>query len=459
MKFILPFILSISPLFSTMIEKDNDIFFNIYAGKSLQSDITATVSTSKGIVDLQRCNNTRDHGEWCKISYSYNGLKLNGFAEKEVLKFMATKPNDKTTFQQRYGGRYTDVGNAILPLEDGILLVGSTESYGEGQHDVYVVKVDNFGNRIWSKAFGGGRMDVGKGVVAVDDGFMIAGSTSSFGNRAKSIYLSKITKSGALNWHKAYYSDNDDYYSGNSIAKDGDKLIVAGFEDHVEFFNSEVNGYVNAIDQEGRRYAIKYYGGKDVEKINSIIAVNNGYVFVGETDTWGNGDKDVFVVKVNKEGEAQWDWAYGFKDNEVGKQIIQTQDGGYVIVGYTDSDIKHKKDIYVIKLDKKGAKEWHHIYGTLEDDEGNGVVEVEDGYVIAGYTNNTKYFNADVYLLKINKTGNVMWSRQYGGDDEDRANAIAKVNDGLVVTGFMTSKGNFSKDLYLLKTDKNGNIN
>ena len=458
MKFVLPFLLSATSLFSIIIEKDSDILFNIYSKKSLQSDITATVSTNKGIVDIQRCSNTQDNVEWCKIKYNFNGLDISGYAEKEVLEFMATKPNTKSTFQQRYGGRYSDVGNAILALNDGMLLVGSTESYGKGQHDVYVVKVDKLGNRIWSKSFGGGRMDEGKDVVETKDGFIIAGSTSSFGNRARSIYLSKVTKDGSLNWHKAYYSDNDDYYSGNSIAKDGDNFIVAGYEDHVEFFNSEVNGYVNGIDSKGRRYAIKYYGGKDVEKINSIISVSNGYVFVGETDTWGNGDKDVFVVKVNKSGEAQWDRAYGFKHDDVGKQVIQTKDGGYLIVGYTDIDRENKKDIYVIKLNRKGDKEWHYYYGTKEDDEGNSVVEVDDGYVIAGYTNNTKFFNSDAYLLKIDRKGVVVWSRQYGGEDEDRANAIAKVGDGLAITGFMTSKDTYSKDLYLIRTDLNGNI-
>jgi hypothetical protein len=301
-------------------------------------------------------------------------------------------------------------------------------------------------------------MDDGRDVVATDDGFVITGTTSSFGNRARSIYLCKISKSGALNWQKAYYSDNDDYYSANSIVKDGDKFLVAGFEDHVEFFNSEVNGYVNVIDEQGRRYATNYYGGKDVEKINSIISVENGYVLVGETDTWGNGDKDIFIVKINKSGKAQWDWAYGFKYNEVGHQVIQTTDGGYLIVGYTDIDRANKKDIYVVKLNSKGAREWHHYYGTSEDDEGNSVVEVDDGYVIAGYTNDTKHLNGDVYLLKIDKSGSVVWARQFGGDDEDRANAIAKVEDGLVVTGFMTTKENYSKDLYLLKTNYNGEI-
>jgi len=459
MKFTLLVLLFASTLFSSVIETNEGTFLQIYADKDPQSNIVATVSVDKGKIETSRCFNTRDDARWCKLTYTQNGVSINGFSDEKSLKALDSRANKKSTFELSYGGRYSEVGNAILPLEDGILLVGSTESFGKGQKDVYVVKVDNFGNKIWSGAYGGGSTDEANAVVPVQDGFMLTGTTSSFGNRVENIYLAKISKTGKLIWQKGYYSDKDDYYVAKDMVKiSEDNLLIAGHEDHVKFFDAEVNFYLNAINTDGQRNGIKRYGNGE-EKSNSIISVSDGYVMAGETDTWGNGAKDSYVVKINKDGDRVWHNAFGWSYDEVANQIIQTKDGGYIIVGTTDSDHRNQKDVFVVKMDKDGNKVWQYHYGSKEHEEGRGIVETEDGYVITGYTKDTKSYNSDVYLLKIDKNGNIVWHRHYGGDRDDEGNAIAKVKDGFIITGYITSKKNNSKDLYLLKVDNNGNIN
>ncbi|EDZ62788.1 periplasmic protein containing pyrroloquinoline quinone (PQQ) domain [Sulfurimonas gotlandica GD1] len=460
MKLVILVLVFASALLSAVIETNEGVFLQIFSEKNPQSNIVATVSLDKGKVETQHCFNTHDDAQWCKIVYTQNGVNINGFSDKKSLDAIAQRANTKSTFEKSYGGRYSEEGNAILPLSDGFLLVGKTESFGKGQDDAYVVKVDNFGNKIWSGAYGGGGVDSAKAVVEVDDGFILGGTTRSFGNRIQSLYLAKISKDGNLRWQKGYYSDKDDYYIGNDMIKISDNnLLIAGYEDHVKFFDSEINFYLNAINTDGQRNGIKRYGGNKVEKANSIISVSDGYVLAGETDTWGNGGKDSYVIKLNKDGDRIWHNAFGFRYDEVANQIIQTKDGGYIIVGTTDSDHRNQKDIYVVKIDKDGNKVWQYHYGSKEHEEGNGIVEVDDGYVIVGYTNETHSYNSDVYLLKIDKVGNVVWTRNYGGDRDDKGHALAKVKDGFVVTGYITSKDNNSKDLYLLKVDNNGNIN
>jgi hypothetical protein len=459
MKFTLSILVFASTLFSSVVETNEGTFLQIYADKDPQSNIVATVSVDKGKIDTSRCFNTRDDARWCKLTYTQNGVSINGYSDEKSLKALASRANKKSTFALNYGGRYSEVGNAILPLEDGILLVGSTESFGKGQKDVYVVKVDNFGNKIWSGAYGGGGVDEANAVVAVKDGFMLAGTTRSFGNRIQSLYLAKISKTGNLRSQEGYYSDKDDYYAGKDMVKiSEDNLLIAGHEDHVKFFDSEVNFYLNAINTNGQRNGIKRYG-EGEEKSNSIISVSDGYVIAGETDTWGNGAKDSYVIKINKDGDRIWHNAFGWTYDEVTNQIIQTKDGGYITVGTTDSDHRNQKDVFVVKINKDGNKVWQYHYGSKEHEEGRGIVETEDGYVITGYTKDTKSYNSDVYLLKIDKQGNIVWHRHYGEERDDEGNAIAKVKDGFVITGYTTSKKNNSKDLYLLKVDKNGNIN
>lgn len=459
MKSTLLVLLFASALFSAVIETNEGTFLQIYANKDPQSNIVATVSVDKGKIETSRCFNTRDDAKWCKLTYTQNGVSINGYSDEISLETLASIANKKSTFALNYGGRYSEVGNAILPLEDGILLVGSTESFGKGQKDVYVVKVDNFGNKIWSGAYGGGGVDEANAVVEIKDGFMLAGTTRSFGNRIQSLYLAKISKTGNLRSQKGYYSDKDDYYVGKDMVKiNENNLLIAGHEDHVKFFNSEVNFYLNAINTDGQRNGIKRYG-EGEERSNSIISVNDGYVIAGETDTWGNGAKDSYVIKINKDGDKIWHNAFGWTYDEVANQIIQTKDGGYITVGTTDSDHRNQKDVFVVKIDKDGNKVWQYHYGSKEHEEGRGIVETEDGYVITGYTKDTRSYNSDVYLLKIDKQGNIVWHRHYGGEGDDEGNAIAKVKDGFVVTGYITSKANNSKDLYLLKVDNNGNIN
>lgn len=460
MKAILFASLLTSVLLSSTIQRDGETFLQIFADKSPQSNIVATVSTRKGKVTKKRCFNTRDNGEWCKFIYKTNDISINGYSDKKSIESINTAINTLATFEMSYGGRYSDIGYSILTLDDGFLLVGSTESYGRGQDNAYVIKVDKFGNKIYEGTYGKEGIDVAKSVVELDDGFMLGGTTRSFGNRVQSLYLARISKDGKLKWQKGYYSDKDDYYTGSDMVKiSKNNLLIAGHEEHVEFFDSETDAYVNAINIDGARNGIRRYGGNKVDKINSIISVEDGYVFAGETESWSHGEKDAYVVKLNKDGDIIWDKVFGWNYTEVAQQIIATKDGGYILVGYTDSQHTNQRDALVVKMDKDGNKIWQYHYGSKEHEEGFGIVEADDGFVFVGYTKDTKSYNSDIYLVKINNDGNIMWHKSYGGDGEDKAYAIAKTDDGFVITGYVTSEENFSKDLYLLKVDKNGNLN
>jgi hypothetical protein len=111
-------------------------------------------------------------------------MVLQGWSDKKSLDAIAARPNTKPTFEKRFGGRYGEAGHALLALDDGFLIVGNTESFGEGQKDAYVLKVDKFGNKLWSETYGGGSDDFVESVIPVKDGFMLAGSTWSIGSEA-----------------------------------------------------------------------------------------------------------------------------------------------------------------------------------------------------------------------------------------------------------------------------------
>jgi len=448
-----------SMLFAGIHQTHNDTYVDVYSSKTSTSELIATVSTTKGKIERKRCFSTRSGNEWCKIVYTYDNVTINGYTDKKSLDAISATPNTKAFFEETYGGDYDDIANDIIEVDDGFLLVGKTQSFGQGNSDAYIIKTDKFGNKLFSAAYGGRNSEVANAVVEMDDNFMIAGVTSSFGNRVQSTYLAKIKKNGDFVWHKAYYSDGDDYYSANDMIRiSKTNLLLAGTEEHVQFFSSEVNMYLNAINIDGHRNGIKRYGGEDPEKANSIISVDDGYVIAGITDTWGHGREDAYVIKIDKDGNRVWHNAFGFNQDESAEQIIQTKDGGFILVGTSDSDYRNQQNVYVVKLRADGTKQWHSLYGSREQDEGFGIAEANDGYVIAGYTKGTENYDSDVYLLKIDRNGNIMWERTYGSSKDDRANAIIKVDGGYAITGYSTSIENYSKNVYLLRVDENGRI-
>ncbi len=434
-------------------------FIKLYADKDSQSNVITTLSADKGHLIKKRCLTNRKSQRWCRVDYVYGGLTLHGYVTEEELIALQSVPNTKPTFEETYGGRYDDAAMSVVKTDGGYLVAGYTESFGHGRSDGYVVKIDAFGNKIFSLAMGGDSEDVISKVIETDDAYMLAGYTRSFGNGVESIYMAKLDKSGEALWQKGYYSDKDDYYRANDIVQiSPSNFLLAGFENHVKFFNSETNIYVNAINSDGVRNGIKRYGGSKEDEANSILNVADGYVIAGYTRTWGHGGKDAYVIKLDKEGNRIWHNAFGFSYDEVANQIIQTSDGGYILVGTTDSDIRNQREIYVVKISANGSREWQGHYGSREDEEGFGIVEVDDGYVIAGYTKKTESYSSDAYLLKLSKRGNVVWQKRYGLDKDDGLRAIVKTEDGFLAVGYQTSMESYSKDLYVLKVDKNGNL-
>lgn len=449
-----------SAMMALVTQTSNGTYIDIYSSADNQSEITSSVSVDKGHIIKKRCFTNSKSKRWCKVKYAYKEMSLSGYTQENLLNSIYKKMKDKSTFEVSYGGRYDDRGNEIIAISGGYLIVGKTASFGKGQDDAYVLKIDKYGNKIYSLALGGSSNDEAKSVVEFEDSYLISGSTRSYGNGVESIYMARITKDGSLLWHKGYYSDEDDYYRANDMIKiNNDNLLLVGYENHVQFFNSEVDIYVNAINVNGQRNGIKRYGGDKEDEANSIINVKDGYVIAGMTKTWGHGGEDAYVVKIDKEGNRVWHNAFGFRYDETINEIIQTKDGGYIAVGTTDSDIKSQKDIYIIKMKSDGTRSWHTHYGSKEDDEGYAIVETDGGYVIAGYTKETQSYNSDAYLLKIDYEGRVLWSKKYGLDRDDEFKDIIKTEDGFIATGYLTSEESYSEDVYIVKVNKNGDIN
>lgn len=369
--------------------------------------------------------------------------------------FGASKP---VTFEKVYGSKEDDSAKSVLALSDGFLIVGETKMDRNRRTDMYIIRIDKNGKKLWSKAIGGKDDDFAAAAIATKEGFIAVGTTESFGSDRSSVYAVSLDKSGNAKWQHAYFSSDESYYYGSGIVPTAKGYRVAGWEDKPEFFDAEVNGYVVDIDADGERTRLRRYGGKDDDKIYDILKTDDGYLLVGESESLRDDEGfDAYVVKVDEKGNVLWQKGYGWGYDEKANAVTEAKNG-YIFVGLTESNRDKREEAYVVKIDKSGKMIWQNTYGGRYDEEAFDIVAEDGGYVIVGKTETDTHGRDDVYMFKIDEKGKMLWQKNYGGRDSDVAYSVAKTEDGYLVAGETESYGNGRKDVYLLKTDKNGNI-
>ena len=312
-----------------------------------------------------------------------------------------------TLWTKTYGGMFgNDGGRSVQQTTDGgYIISGTTNSFGAGNLDFYLIKTDANGDTLWTKTYGGGANDGARSVKQTSDGgYIIVGDTYSFGAGGQDIYLIKTDTNGDTLWTKTIGGPNGE--GGNSV----------------------------------------------------LQTIDRGYIIAGWTGSIGAGSGDVYLIKTDALGNPLWAKTYGASDNDVGYSVQQTSDGGYIIAGWSYSFSMYS-DFYLIKTDANGDTLWTKIYGKSDgaNNEARSVQQTSDnGYIIVGYTNESGlYF--DVYLLRTDIDGNVLWTKILGGANDDFGFSVQQtVDGGFIIAGSSASFGAGGDDVYLIKTDANG---
>ena len=198
----------------------------------------------------------------------------------------------------------------------------------------------------------------------------------------------------------------------------------------------------------------KAIGGKKLEAGVSLIQTSDGgYAITGLTKSFSTGGHDVYVVKLDAAGNLQWTKTIGGPESEEGNSLIQTADGGYAIAGETYSFGAGEKDVYVVKLDANGNLQWTKTIGGPESEEGNSLIQSSDGgYAIAGTYGLVDYEGihpVDVYVFKLDANGNLQWTKTIGGPDSEEGNSLIQTSDGgYAIAGYTSSFGAGEWDVY-----------
>ena len=203
----------------------------------------------------------------------------------------------------------------------------------------------------------------------------------------------------------------------------------------------------------------KTYGGTSSEFGNAVQQTNdNGFIAVGSTRSFGAGSSDVFLIKTDANGDTMWTKTFGGTNKDWGSSVQQTNDGGYIIGGKTGSFGAGSGDIYLIKTDSSGNTLWTKIFGTSEQEFCGSVIQTTDGgYCIAGSTGNVVGGNSDVYLIKTDTNGDSIWTKKFGGNNNDFAYSLQQTIDGgYIISGTTYNSNSQYDDVYLIKTNNAG---
>ena len=358
------------------------------------------------------------------------------------------------TFERTYGGADDDRGFCIQQTSDGgYIAVGLTSSFGAGSEDIYLIKTDSLGDTIWTKTYGDSSLDRGSFVEQTKDGgYIVVGFTWLIDNETFNIYLIKTDALGDTLWTRTYGVTGYDHGSCVRETKDGGYIIVgvAGLEDV----------YLIKTDSLGDTLWTKTYGGPHPDWGYCVRqTTDGGYIIVGRSYS-PDEELNVYLIKTNPLGDTMWTKTYGGLDMDVGYSVEQIQDGGFIIAGYTKSFGAGLEDFYLIKTDSLGDTIWTRTYGGENLDRGYSVHQTADGgYIIAGGTWSFGPGHIDVYLIKTDSIGDTMWTKTFGGANEDWGCSVQLTSDGgYIITGRTASFGAGNYDVYLIKTDSEGNV-
>lgn len=364
-----------------------------------------------------------------------------------------------TLWSRAYGRSIQDRGNSVQQTEDGgYVVAGWMEWFGPGLYAVYLVKTNSLGDTLWARTYGGSVSNFGYSVQQTEDGgYIVAGSTNSFGAGNFDVYLIRTDSLGDTLWTRTYGGNSPDW--GSCVRQTQDRgYIVTGYTDSFGAGTRDV--YLIKTDSLGDTLWARTYGGTNLDGGNCVCPTQDGgYIVTGWTDSFGAGEYDVYLIKVDSLGDTMWSRTYGGDGEDQGYSVQQTEDGEYVVAGWTESFGLGSEDACLIKIDSLGDTIWTRTYGGSSRDKGNSVEQTsEGGYIVAGWSRSFCADGSDVYLVKTNSLGDALWSRTYGGDSYEWGHSVRQTKDGgYIVAGATISVGAGGEDLMLTKIDSLGN--
>lgn len=350
------------------------------------------------------------------------------------------------TYEKVFNFGRSNISKVVGTHDSGHVILSQYYNLG---FNIELTKVDKYGTPVWSKYYGGNGLDRrGNSIINTSDsGFAIAGSGTA---AALDMVWMKLDKSGNLEWSKRMStSDNDRAIS--ILQTKGDKYMVMG-----KINNSNIM-YLARLDPLGNLiWGKRYVNPLQSSRPNSMIEISPNQFFIsGGAHSQFSGGEDIELSLVDSLGVIIWSKFYGSNLNDYAISSVKTVDNNILVTGYTENFGVGERDIFLMKVDITGNVIWFKTYGTFENDVPASIaINSLDEVIISGWIRDTaSYFLNEAFLLKTDSQGNILGSRKFGGSNSKAYDAICTEDNRILTTGYDQVNGYKS---YLMKTNMSG---
>lgn len=370
----------------------------------------------------------------------------------DIEKFDTLSAIDYSALWNRtYGGFDQDrISDLTICSEGGYALVGYTDSFTEGDKDVWVVRTNMDGSVIWTTSFGNTSSDDrGQSIVECENGDFIIGGFSYTG-AAHDARVDRLDKDGNLLWtNQVGLSATDDIFM-DIIETKTESIIAVGQTSSWGVGGTDVLAI--CLDANGNEIWIRTYGGASEDHSNSIIECDEGgFAILGYTLSFGEGGYDYWLLRLGIDGNLLWDSTYGGSNNDQGFELVQNIFGGFVLAGNSKSLGDISGDFWVISVDSNGDEIWNATYVSGGVDFATGIVEcARGGYAVVGILDYISGVDK-TRLVRIDNDGTELWSSIYDGGVVDSCYSIVETYpEEFALAGYTNSYGAGSFDAWLL---------
>ncbi len=351
------------------------------------------------------------------------------------------------------GGSGDETANDLVVSEEGdIFCFGTTTSLTYGGKDFYIVKTSRDGKILFTSHYGSDKDEVGYAMTFTDDGgLMLAGYTNGYGALSKDFLTVKINSSGDILKYQTYPGGHDEV--GTAILRiPGDGYLLGGFRE------TPLKGrdfLLIRIDPDGQERWHKTYGGLQDDYISSMCSDGFGNLVVfGNTISYGAGNQDFYLMKLDQNGDSLWARTYGSSDYEQAGSVVRTPDG-YYLCGHTAGFGHPEHQVYLVKTDPDGFQVWDKQYGGVMHDGAEKMLLTDNGsLVMAGYSSSYGNGDMDFLLVQADASGNLERTQSFGNAGPDAAFGLASSSTSWYLAGYTTDSLNATSDLMLIKTAK-----
>ena len=383
-------------------------------------------------------------------------MEPDGEPDADAEDLFEIDPPPPAAWSRTFGSPNNTWGVSVVQTRDGdYVVLGRTTQPESTDEPAALIRLDWNGNVLWQKLLGTDHLVWGSEVKeTADGGFVLAGADFAVAGDA---WVARLDENGNMLWQNVYMIYHPSAYAHDIRPLAGGGYIVTG---DTGIYGMPVLSWLMRVDESGHQEWLKTYAGPGDLLVTAVIeAPGGGYVMAGAVMTSDVMNWAFWVARLDEEGNVLWQKAYdgpAFDRFDIG--IASARGGGYVVAGETLSFGAGGWDVWVLRLDEDGAVLWQRAYGTEGDEIPNAVIQSPDGtFVVCGYI-----VNEDGFVMKLDASGSVLWQKIYGGEHSDALQDIAPTTDGgYAMTGWTAS---FDKseppvlETWVLKVDGNGDI-